>query len=96
MTLYGDLDVSIIDELPPGRKAVKTIWKSESGRLAMLGFVQKEIEKGRQAYIVYPLINESESLDYKDLMDGYESICRAFKGKQISIVHGQMLPPQSV
>ena len=90
MTLYGDLDVSIIDELPPGRKAIKTIWKSESGRLAMLGFVQKEIEKGRQAYIVYPLINESEILEYKDLMDGYESICRAFKGKQISIVHGQM------
>ena len=90
MTLYGDLDVSIIDELPPGRKVIKTIWKSESGRLAMLGFVQKEIENGRQAYIVYPLINESETLDYKDLMDGYESICRAFKGNQISIVHGQM------
>ena len=90
MTLYGDLDVSIIDELPPGRKAIKTIWKSESGRLAMLGFIEKEIEKGRQAYIVYPLINESETLDYKDLMDGYESICRVFKGKQVSIVHGQM------
>jgi ATP-dependent DNA helicase RecG len=90
MTLYGDLDVSVIDELPPGRKAIKTIWKAESGRLAMLGFIQKEIEKGRQAYIVYPLINESETLDYKDLMDGYESICRTFKGKQISIVHGQM------
>lgn len=90
MTLYGDLDVSIIDELPPGRKAIKTIWKSESGRLNMLGFIQKEINKGRQAYIVYPLINESETLDYKDLMDGYESICRAFKEKHISIVHGQM------
>ena len=90
MTLYGDLDVSVIDELPPGRKAIKTIWKSESGRLAMLGFIHKEIEKGRQAYIVYPLINESETLDYKDLMDGYESICRAFKGKQISVVHGKM------
>ena len=90
MTLYGDLDVSVIDELPPGRKAIKTIWKSESGRLNMLGFIQKEIDKGRQAYIVYPLINESETLDYKDLMDGYESICRVFKENQISIVHGQM------
>ena len=75
---------------PQVEKSIKTIWKSESGRLAMLGFVQKEIEKGRQAYIVYPLINESETLDYKDLMDGYESICRTFKGNQISIVHGQM------
>ena len=90
MTLYGDLDISVIDELPPGRKNIKTIWKSESGRLNMLGFVRKEIEKGRQAYIVYPLINESESMDYKDLMDGYESICRAFKEYNISIVHGQM------
>ena len=90
MTLYGDLDISIIDELPPGRKDIKTIWKSESGRLNMLGFIKQEIDKGRQAYIVYPLINESESLDYKDLMDGYESICRAFKGYQISIVHGKM------
>ena len=64
---------------------IKTIWKSESGRLNMLGFVRKEIEKGRQAYIVYPLINESESMDYKDLMDGYESICRAFKEYNIPL-----------
>ena len=92
MTLYGDLDISVIDELPPGRKDIKTIWKSESGRLNMLGFIKKEIEKGRQAYIVYPLINESESMDYKDLMDGYESICRAFEEYNISIVHGQMKP----
>jgi ATP-dependent DNA helicase RecG len=92
MTLYGDLDISVIDELPPGRKEIKTIWKSDSGRLNMLGFIQKEIEKGRQAYIVYPLINESEKLDYKDLMDGYESIVRAFPQPkyQISIVHGKM------
>ena len=90
MTLYGDLDISVIDELPPGRKEIKTIWKSDSGRLNMLGFIQKEIEKGRQAYIVYPLINESEKLDYKDLMDGYESICRKLKDYNISIVHGQM------
>lgn len=90
MTLYGDLDVSVIDELPPGRKEIKTIWKSESSRLNMLGFVQDEIHKGRQAYIVYPLINESETMDYKDLMDGYESICRAFQNHNVSIVHGQM------
>jgi ATP-dependent DNA helicase RecG len=90
MTLYGDLDVSVIDELPPGRKEIKTIWKSDSHRLRVFGFIKDEIEKGRQAYVVYPLIQESETLDYKDLMDGYESICRAFPDQQISIVHGQM------
>ena len=90
MTLYGDLDVSVIDELPPGRKEIKTIWKSDSHRLRVFGFIKEEIEKGRQAYVVYPLIQESETLDYKDLMDGYESICRAFPDQQISIVHGQM------
>ena len=90
MTLYGDLDVSVIDELPPGRKEIKTIWKSDSHRLRVFSFIKEEIEKGRQAYVVYPLIQESESLDYKDLMDGYESICRAFPDQQISIVHGQM------
>ena len=90
MTLYGDLDVSVIDELPPGRKEIKTIWKSDSNRLRVFGFIHKEIRKGRQAYIVYPLIQESEKLDYKDLMDGYESVCRAFPEQQISIMHGQM------
>jgi ATP-dependent DNA helicase RecG len=90
MTLYGDLDISVIDELPPGRKSIKTIWKSESGRLATNGFIKKEIEKGRQVYIVYPLINESEKLDYRDLMEGYENICRSFPEYQISIVHGKM------
>jgi ATP-dependent DNA helicase RecG len=90
MTLYGDLDVSVIDELPPGRKEVKTVWKSDSHRLRVFGFIKEEIKKGRQAYIVYPLIKESEKLDYKDLMDGYESVCRAFPEQQISIVHGQM------
>ena len=77
MTLYGDLDVSVIDELPPGRKEVKTAWKSDSHRLRIFGFMQEEINKGRQVYIVYPLIKESEKLDYKDLMDGYESVCRS-------------------
>nr|MBC8464578.1 ATP-dependent DNA helicase RecG [Bacteroidota bacterium] len=90
MTLYGDLDVSVIDELPPGRKEVKTVWKSDSHRLRIFGFIQEEINKGRQIYIVYPLIKESEKLDYKDLMDGYESVCRSFPDQQISIVHGQM------
>ena len=90
MTLYGDLDVSIIDELPPGRKTIKTVWKSDINRLRVFGFIQEEIRKGRQAYIVYPLIQESEKLDYKDLMDGYESVCRAFPEQKISIVHGKM------
>ena len=90
MTLYGDLDISIIDELPPGRKEIKTVWKSDSNRLRVFGFINEEIKKGRQAYIVYPLIQESEKLDYKNLMEGYESICRAFPEQQISIVHGQM------
>lgn len=90
MTLYGDLDISIIDELPPGRKSIKTVWKSDSNRLRVFGFIHEEIKKGRQAYIVYPLIKESEKLDYKDLMDGYKSVCRAFPEQQISIVHGQM------
>ena len=90
MTLYGDLDISVIDELPPGRKEIKTVWKSDSNRLRVFGFIHEEIKKGRQAYIVYPLIQESEKLDYKDLMEGYESVCRAFPEQQISIVHGQM------
>lgn len=90
MTLYGDLDVSIIDELPPGRKKVKTSWKSDKNRLQTFSFIENEIKRGRQVYVVYPLINESETLDYKDLMDGYESIKRRFKNYQVSIVHGQM------
>ncbi len=94
MTLYGDLDVSVIDELPPGRKAIKTIHKTDAGRLAVFGSMKKEIAKGRQIYLVYPLINESEQLDYKDLMDGYESIVRAFPNPeyQVAIVHGKMKP----
>lgn len=90
MTLYGDLDVSVIDELPPGRKSIKTKHFRDSKRLEMFGAVQREIDKGHQAYIVYPLIEESSTLDYKDLMDGYESINRKFSGYQISIVHGRM------
>jgi ATP-dependent DNA helicase RecG len=90
MTFYGDLDVSVIDTLPPGRKPIKTIHKFDSNRLAVWGSVKQEIEKGRQVYIVYPLIKESEKLDYKDLMDGYESVRRDFPNQQISIVHGQL------
>src|SRR5690554_5099747 len=78
MTLYGDLDISIIDEMPEGRKPIRTIHRYDNHRLRVFGFIQKEIEKGRQVYIVYPLIEESEKLDLKNIMDGYESICRAF------------------
>ncbi|MGO2357893.1 MAG: ATP-dependent DNA helicase RecG [Mesonia sp.] len=94
MSLYGDLDISVIDELPPGRKAIKTVHRFDSNRLKVFRFIRDEIEKGRQIYIVYPLIQESETMDYKDLMDGYESIARDFPTPkyQISIVHGQMKP----
>ena len=94
MSLYGDLDISVIDELPPGRKAIKTVHRYDSNRLKVFQFIRDEIKKGRQIYIVYPLIQESEALDYKDLMDGYESIARDFPQPeyQISIVHGQMKP----
>ncbi|MGM0406838.1 MAG: ATP-dependent DNA helicase RecG [Bacteroidota bacterium] len=92
MTIYGDLDVSVIDELPPGRKPVKTIHLYDSKRLRLFGFLKQQIEQGRQIYIVYPLIKESEKMDYKDLEDGYESISRAFPPPKyaVSIVHGQM------
>ncbi len=92
MTLYGDLDVSIIDELPPGRKSIKTIHRYDSNRLKVFGFIRHQIELGGQIYIVYPLIEESEKMDFKDLMDGYESVCRSFPGTAISIVHGRMKP----
>jgi ATP-dependent DNA helicase RecG len=94
MSLYGDLDISVIDELPPGRKAVKTVHRFDKNRLKVFQFIRDEIKKGRQVYIVYPLIQESEALDYKDLMDGYESIARDFPlpDYQISIVHGKMKP----
>ena len=92
LTLYGDMDVSVIDELPPGRKPIKTYHQFDSKRLKVFGFMEKEIAKGRQIYVVYPLIKESAKLDYKDLMDGYESIVRRFPPPkfQVSIVHGQM------
>ena len=94
MSLYGDLDISVIDELPPGRKAIQTVHRYDTNRLKVFRFIRDEIKKGRQIYLVYPLIQESEALDYKDLMDGYESIVRDFPQPeyQISIVHGQMKP----
>lgn len=92
MSVYGDLDISVIDELPPGRKEVKTIHRYDSNRLSVFNFMKQEVAKGRQIYVVYPLIQESEVMDYKDLMDGYESISREFPSPnyQISIVHGKM------
>lgn len=94
MSLYGDLDISVIDELPPGRKPIQTVHRFDSNRLKVWKFIKDEIAKGRQIYIVYPLIQESETMDYKDLMDGYESISRDFPlpDYAISILHGQMKP----
>jgi ATP-dependent DNA helicase RecG len=94
MTFYGDLDVSVIDELPPGRKPIKTLHKYDASRLPVFGLIRDEIAKGRQVYFVYPLIKESEKLDFNNLLDGFEAISRAFPMPQynVSIVHGQMKP----
>ena len=94
MSVYGDLDISVIDELPAGRKPIKTVHRFDNNRLKVFKFMKDEIALGRQIYIVYPLIQESEKMDYKDLMDGYVSISREFPMPeyQISIVHGKMKP----
>ncbi|MBO7199334.1 MAG: ATP-dependent DNA helicase RecG [Alistipes sp.] len=94
MTLYGDLEVSVIDELPPGRQPIRTYHYYDSLRLKMFGFLRNEIAKGRQVYVVYPLIKESEKMDYKDLEDGYESLSRDFPLPQyrITACHGKMRP----
>jgi ATP-dependent DNA helicase RecG len=94
MSLYGDLDISVIDELPPGRKPIQTVHRFDSNRLKVWKFIRDEIALGRQIYIVYPLIQESAKMDFKDLMDGYESISRDFPLPQysISILHGKMKP----
>lgn len=96
MSLYGDLDVSVIDELPPGRKPIQTLHYFEGKRLVVHKFVRDEIAKGRQAYIVFPLIEESETLDYRNLMQGYEAVSREFPLPKytVSIVHGQMTPQE--
>ncbi len=92
MTLYGDLDVSVIDELPPGRKPIQTLHYTDAARLRLIGFMRKQIELGRQIYIVYPLIKESEGMDYKDLTDGFEAISRDFPlpKYRVAICHGKM------
>ena len=94
MTLYGDLDVSVIDELPPGRKPIRTLHYRDAHRLQVFGFIRNEIKKGRQVYIVYPLIKESEKMDYKDLEDGYAGITQAFPPPEYVtvVVHGKMKP----
>lgn len=94
LTFYGDLDVSVIDELPPGRKDIQTSHRYETSRLRVFQFMEDEINKGRQIYVVYPLIEESEKLDYLNLMDGYEAITRRFPLPEykVSIVHGRMKP----
>lgn len=94
MTFYGDLDVSVIDELPPGRKPITTTHRYDESRLRLFGFMKEEIKKGRQIYIVYPLIMESETLDFNNLMDGFEAISRTFPMPQyqVSMVHGKLKP----
>src|SRR5690606_31661920 len=96
MSLYGDLDISVIDELPPGRKPIKTVHRTDNNRLGVWKFIKDEIAKGRQIYIVYRLIQESDKMNYKDLMDGYESIARDFPFPEysVSILHGKMKPSE--
>ncbi len=94
MTVYGDLDVSIIDELPPGRKPIKTIHQYDNRRTELYDSLRRQIEMGRQAYIVYPLIKESEKIDLENLEDGYEMLCAEFPQYRIGKVHGQMRPDE--
>ncbi len=94
MTMYGDLDVSVIDELPPGRKPIQTIHQFDNRRASMYDFIRKQIEAGRQIYIVYPLIQESEKMDIKNLEDGYGHICEEFPQYKVSKVHGKMKPAE--
>lgn len=96
MTLYGDLDVSVIDELPPGRKPIQTIHQFDNRRASMYAFIRKQIQEGRQAYIVYPLIQESEKMDIKNLEDGYMHICEEFPEYKVSKVHGKMKPAEKM
>lgn len=96
MTLYGDLDVSVIDELPPGRIPIKTMHFNDSERNKVFGFIRSQIKEGRQIFIVYPLISESEKMDYKDLEDGWDTITRIFRAPEycVAIVHGRMPPAE--
>ena len=90
LTLYGDLDVSVIDELPKGRKKIITSHRNDNSRLKVLNFIKETINSGSQVYVVYPLIEESEKKDHKDLMDGYESLKKYFPNTQIGVLHGRM------
>ncbi len=94
MTLYGDLDTSVIDELPAGRKPIKTVHRFDANRLAVIGFMREEIAKGRQIYVVYPLIEESEKMDYMNLQQGFDELQKHFPMPtyQIAMVHGKMKP----
>ena len=94
MTLYGDLDVSVIDELPPGRKPIQTIHQFDNRRPSLYAGIRKQIAEGRQVYIVYPLIKESEKMDIKNLEEGYVHICEEFPDCKVSKVHGQMKPAE--
>jgi len=94
MTLYGDLDVSVIDELPPGRKPIQTIHQFDNRRASLYAGIRKQIGEGRQVYIVYPLIKESEKIDIKNLEEGYEHVCAEFPECKVSKVHGQMKPAE--
>lgn len=94
MTLYGDLDVSVIDELPPGRKPIQTDHYYDGNHKSVYAFLDRELKKGRQAYIVYPLIEESEKIDLKNLEEGYLTICERFQGYGVSKVHGRMKPAE--
>lgn len=94
MTLYGDLDVSVIDELPPGRKPIQTIHQFDNRRPSLYAGIRKQIAEGRQIYIVYPLIKESEKIDIKNLEEGYEHICAEFPDCRVSKVHGKMKPAE--
>ena len=90
MTLYGDLDVSVIDELPPGRKPIKTVHRYDAKKMEVFDFLRSEIRKGRQIYVVYPLIEESENLDYKNLEEGFETFKAVFPEYEVCMVHGKM------
>ena len=94
MTVYGDLEVSVIDELPPGRKPVQTLHRYDKKRAGLYQFIREQLKSGRQAYIVYPLIEESEKLDLKNLEEGYEHIKEAFPEFSVSKMHGRMKPAE--
>lgn len=94
MTVYGDLDVSVIDELPPGRKPVKTLLRYDEERFATYQGIGRQLRKGRQVYIVYPLIKENEKLDLRSLEEGYESVCDAFRDYRVAYLHGKMRPEE--